>query len=175
MKILSWIKTEVFKTVCFLRRGGKTKLARYRSSSRTVTFMWCGLTHSAGCIHSDALSSLSESVLSSGTARKRITMTKSSRHTWQKTSCVILTHFWKLFSKDYTNFICLPKTVYSTHLPFLVRIAEYTYGSFLSCDAVDKLIARILHDIFPELSQQPWGPFDFDFRFLVLQQIPGRN
>ena len=43
--------------------------------------MWCGLTQRLGCTQLRAFSSLSPSVLSRGMALKRITMTRSSRHT----------------------------------------------------------------------------------------------
>lgn len=57
------------------------KLAKYRSSSRTDTLMWYGLTQRPGWRHSWLFSSLSPSVLSRGIALNRITITRSSRHT----------------------------------------------------------------------------------------------
>lgn len=73
------------------------KFARYRSSSRTETLMWCGLTHRFDLWQSGDFSSLSPSVLSSGIALKRITMTRSKRQTlsaWRRQSMRRILPFW---------------------------------------------------------------------------------
>ena len=86
-------------------------LAKYMSSSRTETPMWYGLTQSIGWEHSVDFSSLSLSVLSSGIALNRITITRSRRQTlsaWRRQSIRRIFPFWSGFEMTHSVFAAIP-------------------------------------------------------------------
>lgn len=73
------------------------KLARNRSSSRTVTVIWLGKTHRVWFWQCCDLPRRSPSVLSNGMPRNKITITKSSLHTlsaWRRQSIRLIFPFW---------------------------------------------------------------------------------
>lgn len=74
------------------------KFAKYKSSSRTDTFMWYGFTHKPGCKQSGFFSKRSPSVLSSGIALNNITITRSKRHTYKQH---IFFECWISFSSEW--------------------------------------------------------------------------
>ena len=76
------------------------KLARNRSSSRTVTVIWLGRTQSVWFWQCCDLPRRSPSVLSKGMPRNKITITKSSLHTlsaWRRQSIRLIFPFWSGF------------------------------------------------------------------------------
>jgi len=90
-------------------------LAKYISSSRTEMLIWYGLTQSCGLVHSTDFSSLSLSVLSSGIALNRITITRSSRQTlsaWRRQSIRRIFPFWSGFERTQSVVAALPVLIH---------------------------------------------------------------
>lgn len=90
--------------------------AKYRSSSRTVTLMWCGFTQRVGCEQIGDFSKRSPSVDSNGMALNRITITRSSRQTLSaclKQSMRRILPFWSGLLK--MHWICFLPVIPSTN------------------------------------------------------------
>ena len=73
------------------------KFAKNKSSSLTLTPIWCGWTHNPGLAQCGDFSNLSPSVLSNGMALKSTTITRSRRHTLSaclRQSMRLILPFW---------------------------------------------------------------------------------
>ncbi len=89
-------------------------------------------------------------------------VSKPETITWESAVVNMIFFFFSCY------LVSLTQTVDSPHLALLIGIWQDAHGRFFAGDGEHKVLATLLSDVFPQLSQQPRSPLLFHFHFFSL-------